>query len=450
LFQEEDSEEKESSIDKLEEKVKIVVQAPDFDFMAELDDDEDVWISDEEEKVKIANQNINDTKALNSVVTEEIIALNGNEPTNQNTESKPNLEAENQKILNDMNERISKLRECLEKEEMEKTRRLREDQDAKLQQVQLKIETELKNREKNIRDGAERTLEKLRDELASTMEKQLSAIKVEKQVAIDLEKSEIKKHRESLAANLSRLKEDLIAEYELKMEEERAALRNEHENKLDRLRHQIKFTYSKEVNSVENQLLEQRRQKQANLEQELLNKEEDLASKLQDQFEQRHKEKKAELEKQLKEDLARIQREAQSEKHKKMVALKEEMDRQVESARQGFREDHNKALDKMKTDQLIAVESLRMTLQKEEEEMHVAHRAKLAALSEKLNTEYESRLKRLKEIADRKAKLLVEEDARGTKYDQSGAGALSRNFTEAESFNNQRCEHLQRQVQIIF
>lgn len=427
--------------------MKIVVQAPDFDFMAELDDDDDdVWISDEDMKVKIANQNINDSKVLVIEATKEIIPLNGNEPGNQNTESKPNLEAEKQKIRNDVNERISKLRECLEKEEIEKTQRLREDQKTKLQQVELKIETELKNREKNIRDGAERTLEKLRDELASTMEKQLSAIKVEKQVAIDLEKSEIKKHRESLAANLGRLKEDLEAEYELKMKEESAALRREHENKLDRLRQQINFTYSKEVSTVENQLLEQKRQKQANLEQELQHKEEDLASKLQEQFEQRHKEKKAELEKQLKEDLARIQREAQSEKHKKMVALKEEMDRQVESARQGFREDHNKALDKMKTDQLIAVESLRMALQKEEEEMHVAHRAKLAALSEKLNVEYESRLKRLKEIADRKAKLLVEEDARGAKYDQGGASSLSRNFTEAESFNNQRCEHLQRQV----
>ncbi|XP_065339556.1 centrosomal protein of 164 kDa isoform X2 [Cloeon dipterum] len=408
VFEEEDSESKELEVeDRIvsAEETKTLFQKPDFDFMAELDDedDENVWVSDEEEKLKKKQLEVE------------------NEETASGKKISANFDLEAEQLRKEVNLKLSQLKESLEKEESEERNKLVEEKEVKIRQLELKIESELKNREKNIREGAERTLEKLRDELASTMEKQLSAIKVEKQVAIDLEKSEMKKYREILAVNLAHLKKDLDAEFEGKFVKYKSSLEAEHKERLDRLKEQL----SQE---------EQEKQRQVKLEKE---------SDLHQQYEQ----KARELERQLKEDLARIQREAQSEKHKKMLGLKEDMDRQLEKARNGLREDHNKALDKMKTDQLIAVESLRMAMQKEEEEMHVAHRSKLAALSDRLNTEYEARLKRLKEIADRKARLLEED----SKHDHhAGAvGFAARTITESETLSNQRCEHLQRQVELL-
>ncbi|XP_059482656.1 centrosomal protein of 164 kDa [Neocloeon triangulifer] len=441
VFEEEDSESKETELEEKQlvtiEPVKEMFQKPDFDFMAELDDEEedeeDVWIFDKNLKVET---DLNKNQSSN-VVIEEILSENDN-----GVEVNANFETQQQKLQIEMDERIFKVKESLEKQEAESINKLVEAKEAMVRQMEVKIEAELKNREKNIREGAERTLEKLRDELASTMEKQLSAIKVEKQVAIDLEKSEMKKYRETLAANLAHLKSELDLEFETKFLKNKAELEKEHEEKLNSLRDQFDST-------LKNNLVEQKKLKQADLQKQLESLEADQAGKLQTQHEQRLKEKKAEFERQLKDELARLQREAQSEKHKKMVALKEDMDRQLDKARNGLREDHNKILDKIKTDQLISIETLRMALQKEEEEMHVMHRSKLAALSEKLNAEYEARLKRLKEIADRKTRLLEEEDARASRYEHQGAIAPPRSFAETETLSNQRCEHLQRQVELL-
>ncbi|KAF4514191.1 UNVERIFIED_CONTAM: hypothetical protein B566_EDAN019377, partial [Ephemera danica] len=375
--------------------------------------------------------------------------------TNNGAKSVPDanavFELERQKLLKDVDKRILDLKQKIKIEEENEIQIILDKKQERLVALQESVRKELETREANIRDGAERTLEQLREELATSMEQQLAAVRAEKQAVLTAEEAALRKLKDEAQMKMASVRKELCDLHEERVRDEKMRLEQENEVNIDKLRQKLLLEHDKQVSELSMELEEQKTARVDNLKKELSFEEEKSITNMKQFHEQNMKERISLLEKTNAAEIAAKQAEMDSVLKEKIALLQKDMEQQLNKVKENLAEDHNKAVDKIKTEQLIALENLRASLQRDEEEMQAAHKVKVTNVTERLNAEYEARLRRLREAAERKSKMLEEQETTA-KFEQHGTVAsLSRNTADVDNSiaSHQRCEQLQRQIELL-
>ncbi|XP_078023425.1 uncharacterized protein cep164 isoform X2 [Epinephelus lanceolatus] len=255
------------------------------------------------------------------------------------------VEEEREHMMKEKEKRMHLLQEELRREEEEEERKLKEESEERLRALRQRLLSKRREEEARLNEESNRMLEELRESAQEERERQQHKLREESEVTLKELRVTLEKEREAerdrLEAQKRQDSERLKAESEEEMQAEKRRLQEEREEKLNSLRHEVKFT-------------ERRR---------------DLMSP-------RPEQQLAEYHRELADVLQEVREEVQRDHERKLEQLREDHRREMNSIREKYLDEE--------TDQRARLLS---SLQEDREHLQASHAVQLEKLRLQLNTQ---------------------------------------------------------------
>ncbi|XP_049433034.1 centrosomal protein of 164 kDa-like isoform X2 [Epinephelus fuscoguttatus] len=255
------------------------------------------------------------------------------------------VEEEREHMMKEKEKRMHLLQEELRREEEEEERKLKEESEERLRALRQRLLSKRREEEARLNEESDRMLEELRESAQEERERQQHKLREESEVTLKELRITLEKEREAerdrLEAQKRQDSERLKAESEEEMQAEKRRLQEEREEKLNSLRHEVKFT-------------ERRR---------------DLMSP-------RPEQQLAEYHRELADVLQEVREEVQRDHERKLEQLREDHRREMNSIREKYLDEE--------TDQRARLLS---SLQEDREHLQASHAVQLEKLRLQLNTQ---------------------------------------------------------------
>ncbi|XP_049889523.1 centrosomal protein of 164 kDa-like [Epinephelus moara] len=255
------------------------------------------------------------------------------------------VEEEREHMMKEKEKRMHLLQEELRREEEEEERKLKEESEERLRALRQRLLSKRREEEARLNEESDRMLEELRESAQEERERQQHKLREESEVTLKELRVTLEKEREAerdrLEAQKRQDSERLKAESEEEMQAEKRRLQEEREEKLNSLRHEVKFT-------------ERRR----------------------DPMSPRPEQQLAEYHRELADVLQEVREEVQRDHERKLEQLREDHRREMNSIREKYLDEE--------TDQRARLLS---SLQEDREHLQASHAVQLEKLRLQLNTQ---------------------------------------------------------------